>query len=87
MRTRNTRSAVLVAMILQSTHGLKIEDEKGGCVEKGVDTNDSGAGAMTFAFTLHDPTYGITSDSLTQLACILSALIHDVDHVGVPACT
>ena len=32
---------------------------------------------------LHDHTYGITSDSLTQFACAFSALIHDVDHVGV----
>jgi len=28
--------------------------------------------------------YGITSDPLTQFACAYSALIHDVDHVGVP---
>merc|ERR1711988_717951 len=34
--------------------------------------------------TLHDHTYGITSDPLTQFACIFSALIHDVDHQGVP---
>jgi len=33
---------------------------------------------------LHDHTYGITSDPLTQFACILSALIHDADHPGVP---
>jgi hypothetical protein len=33
---------------------------------------------------LHDHTYGITSDPLTQFACILSGLIHDVDHTGVP---
>ena len=33
---------------------------------------------------LHDHTYGITSDPLTQFACIFAALIHDVDHVGVP---
>jgi hypothetical protein len=33
---------------------------------------------------LHDHTYGITSDPLTQFACILAALIHDVDHQGVP---
>ncbi|CAB9501451.1 Receptor-type guanylate cyclase gcy [Seminavis robusta] len=32
---------------------------------------------------LHDHTYGITSDPLTQFACAFSALIHDVDHVGV----
>ena len=33
---------------------------------------------------LHDHTYGITSDPLTQFACIFGALIHDVDHSGVP---
>jgi hypothetical protein len=36
------------------------------------------------ASTLHDHTYGITSDPLTQFACVVSALIHDVDHPGVP---
>lgn len=34
--------------------------------------------------SLHDHTYGITSDPLTQFACIFSALIHDVDHSGAP---
>jgi 3'5'-cyclic nucleotide phosphodiesterase len=34
--------------------------------------------------TLHDHTYGITSDPLTQFACVFSALIHDADHAGVP---
>jgi class 3 adenylate cyclase len=34
--------------------------------------------------SLHDHTYGITSDPLTQFACAFSALIHDVDHSGVP---
>jgi hypothetical protein len=33
--------------------------------------------------SLHDHTYGITSDPLTQFACMLSAMIHDVDHQGV----
>jgi hypothetical protein len=33
---------------------------------------------------LHDHTYGITSDPLTWFACVFSALIHDVDHCGVP---
>lgn len=36
------------------------------------------------ASQLHDHTYGITSDPLTQFACVFSALIHDVDHSGVP---
>jgi 3'5'-cyclic nucleotide phosphodiesterase len=34
--------------------------------------------------TLHDHTYGITSDPLTQFACVFSALIHDTDHSGAP---
>jgi class 3 adenylate cyclase len=33
---------------------------------------------------LHKHTYGITSDPITQFACAFSALIHDVDHTGVP---
>jgi hypothetical protein len=33
---------------------------------------------------LHDHTFGITSDPLTQFACVIAALIHDVDHQGVP---
>jgi 3'5'-cyclic nucleotide phosphodiesterase len=35
------------------------------------------------ASDLHDYTYGITSDPLTQFAVLFSALIHDVDHTGV----
>jgi class 3 adenylate cyclase len=52
-----------------------------------VHENDNRKGstrALFVASTLHDHTYGITSDPLTQFACIFSALIHDVDHVGVP---
>lgn len=35
------------------------------------------------ASMLHANSHGITSDPLTQFACIFSALIHDVDHSGV----
>lgn len=35
------------------------------------------------ALSLHDHTYGITSDPLTQFSVVLAALIHDVDHAGV----
>jgi len=34
--------------------------------------------------TLHDHTHGITSDPITQFACVFSALIHDAGHLGVP---
>jgi 3'5'-cyclic nucleotide phosphodiesterase len=35
------------------------------------------------ASALHDHTYGITSDPLTQFSVIFSALIHDLYHPGV----
>ena len=37
-----------------------------------------------FAEDLHFATFGISSDPLTQFAVVFSALIHDVDHYGVP---
>jgi hypothetical protein len=48
------------------------------------DNKKNSTRALFVASTLHDHTYGITSDPLTQFACIFSALIHDVDHIGVP---
>ena len=39
------------------------------------------------AASLHDHTYGITSDPLTQFAVVFSAMIHDVDHSGLPNAT
>ena len=51
----------------------------GRIVAPDIDLNDQNA-----ALQLHDHTYGITSDPLTQFACFFSALIHDVDHQGIP---
>ena len=55
-------------------------------MEGGEDCDDSssnGDGGAGIESQLHDHTYGITSDPLTQFACAFSALIHDVDHEGV----
>lgn len=38
--------------------------------------------AESAALGLHDYSYGITSDPLTQFAVVFSALVHDVDHRG-----
>mmetsp|Transcript_5375 Transcript_5375/g.13548 ORF Transcript_5375/g.13548 Transcript_5375/m.13548 type:complete len:966 (+) Transcript_5375:122-3019(+) len=34
------------------------------------------------ASSLHDYTFGITSDPLIQFACVFAAMVHDVDHPG-----
>ncbi|CAJ1960722.1 unnamed protein product [Cylindrotheca closterium] len=34
-------------------------------------------------WSIHDHTYGITSDPMTQFTVILAAMVHDVDHSGV----
>jgi 3'5'-cyclic nucleotide phosphodiesterase len=51
--------------------------------EKNHGTGDDDA----LASALHDHTYGITSDPLTQFACVFAALIHDCDHPGLPNAT
>ena len=35
----------------------------------------------TLSQKLHDHTYGITSDPLTQFACVFSALVHDGEYM------
>ncbi len=40
--------------------------------------------SATLASELHDHTFGITSDPLTAFAAFFAALIHDIDHYGVP---
>ena len=43
----------------------------------------SGKTKKDVASELHDYTFGITSDPLTQFSIILAAVIHDADHRGV----
>lgn len=47
---------------------------------------DDGADAQNLPYmrSLHEQTYGIASDALAQFAIVLSALIHDAGHQGVP---
>ncbi|KAL7573558.1 hypothetical protein ACA910_008696 [Epithemia clementina (nom. ined.)] len=52
--------------------------------EDRLSSHRSMKGKVGAASTLHDHTYGITSDPLTQFAMVFSALIHDVNHMGVP---
>eukprot|EP00934_Nitzschia_sp_Nitz4_P003528 Nitzschia sp. Nitz4//scaffold24_size164493//84634//88676//NITZ4_002330-RA/size164493-augustus-gene-0.260-mRNA-1//1//CDS//3329544120//3518//frame0 len=49
-----------------------------------IDFEDLRYTKKTNVAELHTYTFGITSDPITQFACAFSALIHDVDHQGVP---
>jgi len=49
-----------------------------------IDYKDMSYKIKAGSLALHEYTYGITSDPLTQFAVAFAALIHDVDHVGVP---
>jgi hypothetical protein len=52
---------------------------------KRVTAGDEGFSTeQTSPSNLNDYTFGITTDPLTQFAIVFSALIHDVDHTGVP---
>eukprot|EP00980_Cylindrotheca_fusiformis_P024587 scaffold12118_cov138-Cylindrotheca_fusiformis.AAC.4 len=48
-----------------------------------LNANENAAESKDFGWSLHDHTYGITSDPMTQFSVILAALVHDVDHSGV----
>ena len=52
-------------------------------IVKPEDVNYHRKSVKAIVSDLHQYTYGITSDSLTQFAVMFSALIHDVDHTGV----
>jgi class 3 adenylate cyclase len=49
-----------------------------------IDYTDMKYKTKAVSSKLHEYTFGITSDPLTQFALAFSALIHDLDHQGVP---
>jgi class 3 adenylate cyclase len=52
-------------------------------VAPGAIDDDAMADTNTRSVALHEATYGIASDPLTEFACVFAALILDVDHPGV----
>ena len=48
-----------------------------------LDRGENANASDDLGWSIHDHTYGITSDPMTQFTVILSAMIHDVDHSGV----
>jgi 3'5'-cyclic nucleotide phosphodiesterase len=75
---------VAPAGVLEDFDGHQDKSQYGN---KATPDSTSKRGKHKLASTLHDHTYGITSDPLTQFAVVFSALIHDVDHQGVPNTT
>jgi hypothetical protein len=73
----------LLSRIIAPTDVLEEFNQRGRKMQE----QDGTSLQSQLASTLHDHTYGITSDPLTQFAVIFSALIHDVDHQGVPNTT
>ncbi len=65
-------------------HASHVTMSVGKLLSRIVAPQSSGDNISDSALLLHNITYGITSDPLTQFACTLSAVIHDVDHPGVP---
>ncbi|CAJ1960714.1 unnamed protein product [Cylindrotheca closterium] len=45
--------------------------------------DENAAMSRNLQWSIHDHTYGITSDPMTQFSVILAALVHDLDHLGV----
>jgi hypothetical protein len=55
-----------------------------GTADQVLESDEKIPSTSNLASLLHDHTYGITSDPLTQFACIFMVLLHDVDHPGIP---
>jgi hypothetical protein len=78
-RFHNCEHASLVTMAKVKLLSRVVNPKIDAVVSNGVDESR--------AYILHYCTYGITSDPITQSACVFSSLIHDVGHYGVPSST
>ena len=63
---------------------MSINKLLGRIVSPDVSPGDKDYGQSHILGRLHERTYGISSDPLTQFAAVFSGLVHDVDHRGVP---
>jgi len=65
-------------------HACHVTMSVGKLLSRIVAPSSSEFDSAALGESLDDHTYGITSDPLTQFSCLLSALIHDAHHPGVP---
>lgn len=74
-------SKLLSRIVVNDLDGIQEEDEDDE--DDSSESSNEAGGATEIASHLHNHTYGITSDPLTQFALVLSAFIHAVDHSGL----
>lgn len=64
-------------------HACHVQMSMSKLLERVVNPDDVDYNGESVASDVHNYTYGITSDPLTQFTVVFCALIHDVDHTGV----
>lgn len=79
-------SKLLARIVVKQLDGIEEEDDEADDDDDDSDSSEDNSvpASAEMASHLHNHTYGITSDPLTQFALVLSAFIHAVDHVGIP---
>lgn len=78
-------SKLLSRVVATELGGIEEGDEDDENIDDEASSDSSQDNAMgDIASHLHNHTYGIASDPLTQFALVLSAFIHAVDHSGLP---
>jgi hypothetical protein len=82
----NFEHASHVAMSVSKLLSRIVSPREQGLIGNGgtIDIHNVPLQSTTLASELHDHTFGITSDPLTAFAAFFAALVHDLDHNGVP---